>query len=184
MDRRSKIRGFTLLELMVVVTIMGVLLMLGLPSFQNTLRSNRLATTTNQFNAAVALARSEAIKSTQGAGLCPSANGTTCTSTTTWSGGWLVWQDTDRNGSLNGSEPVIQYFASSAQQIAVTTGTAVRMSFDDRGAAVPRNAAGTALASAASITFQAVPCPAGRPLVNTMTIRLTGQVRTAKGNCP
>ncbi len=180
MDRCSKTRGFTLLELMVVVAIIATLLMLGLPSFQTTLRSNRLATTTNQFNAAVALARSEAIKSTQASGLCPSADGTSFT--TTWSSGWLIWRDTDRNGSLNGSEPVIQYFANTSQ-IAVSSGAAAKFSFDDRGAAIPRSSAGTALGSAATVTFQAVPCPVGKPLVNALTINLTGQVRTVKGNC-
>lgn len=181
MGHRSKLQGFSLLELMVVIVIIGVLLAVGLPSFQSTLRSNRLATTTNQLNAAIALARSEAIKSTQAAALCPSANGTACGAD--WAAGWLIWRDSDRDGVLDNGEPVLQYFANNAQ-IAVSAGTAASFGFDDRGGAAGRTSAGTALTSATDITLTTVPCPTGKPFLTKLSVKLTGQISTTRGNCP
>lgn len=57
-----KTKGFTLLELMVIVAITGVLLTLAAPSFIDLIRSTRLTTVTNQIIGGLTLARSEAIK--------------------------------------------------------------------------------------------------------------------------
>ena len=54
--------GFTLIELMVGVAIMGILLMVGVPSFQSAVASSRLTTSTNDVVSALALARTEAIR--------------------------------------------------------------------------------------------------------------------------
>lgn len=54
--------GFTLVELMVTVAVLAILSTIAYPSFQSTIRSNRVATTTNELIASLALARSEAIK--------------------------------------------------------------------------------------------------------------------------
>jgi type IV fimbrial biogenesis protein FimT len=182
MDRRSKIQGFTLLELMVVIAIAGVLMAMALPSFQNTLRSNRLATTTNQLNAAIALARSEAIKSTQAAGLCPSADGTTCGAD--WNAGWLIWRDVNRDGTLanDATEPVLQYFANT-NKIALTATGATKFSFDARGAVTARDASNAALSSIPTITLKPVPCPTGQQLVNQLGLLKTGQISTTKAAC-
>ena len=69
MPRRQN-TGFSLIELMVVIAIVAVLLTLGLPSFQSSLRSNRIATTSTELLASLALARSEAVRSTRGGGVC------------------------------------------------------------------------------------------------------------------
>jgi type IV fimbrial biogenesis protein FimT len=171
MRNRSKIRGFTLLELMVVVAIAAILMALALPSFQYTLRSNRIATTTNQFTAAINMARGEAIKNTLGAAICPSANGTACG--VDWDAGWLVWVDKNRNGLLDVGENVLNFYANSPQ-VALTVGVGV-LQFDARGAP---------LAAAGDMFLASVPCPAGTPLRRTVTMTPTGQIRMAKGNCP
>ena len=42
---KRPITGFTLIELLVTITIGAILLAIALPSFQGSLRSNRVATT-------------------------------------------------------------------------------------------------------------------------------------------
>ena len=51
MNRRG---GFTLLELMVTLAIVAIVLTVGIPSFREMMRENRLATQTNEFLAALA----------------------------------------------------------------------------------------------------------------------------------
>lgn len=77
---------------MVTVAIAALLLSLGLPSFQQAMRSNRVATTSNELTASLGLARAEALKGLGPAGVCASEDGETCASSTDWSGGWLIWR--------------------------------------------------------------------------------------------
>lgn len=58
----EKIRGWTLLELMVVLAVAGITLSLAVPSFQGMIARNRLTTKINDFLVAVNSARSEAGK--------------------------------------------------------------------------------------------------------------------------
>lgn len=54
-------RGFNLVEIMVVISIFGLVAALSLPAFGNYVRSNRLSTSVNRFAADLQLARSTAI---------------------------------------------------------------------------------------------------------------------------
>ena len=121
--------GFTLIELLVTITIGAILLAIALPSFQGSLRSNRVATTSNELLTSLNLARSEAIRSTHGGGVCASANGTACG--TNWSEGWIVWTETDGDGVFDAGETVVRYSQQRAQ-VAVT-GSDDSISFDGRG---------------------------------------------------
>ena len=56
----SKVEGFTLVELLMVVVIVGIGFSLAVPSFQGMQARNRLATQTNDMLLAINLARSEA----------------------------------------------------------------------------------------------------------------------------
>ncbi|WP_379653625.1 GspH/FimT family pseudopilin [Pseudoxanthomonas sp. UC19_8] len=180
MGRRSQTRGFTLLELMVTVAVMAILAAIAFPSFQNTIRSTRVATASNQVLAAIALARTEAIKS-RAAGLCPSANATSCSGN--WSDGWLVWQDLDRNGNLDGTEPIVSY-SSKPSGITVTGGEANQINFDARGRATGRDSSNTALTGGTVLTISSDPCPSGQRLRNVLTVNPSGQVTREQVNCP
>lgn len=58
----EKIRGWTLLELIVVLAVAGITLSLAIPSFQGMIARNRLTTKINDFLVAVNSSRSEAGK--------------------------------------------------------------------------------------------------------------------------
>jgi len=57
-----KTNGFTLLELVVAISITGVLLALAAPSFVDMINSNRLNTVTNELISTFNFARSESVK--------------------------------------------------------------------------------------------------------------------------
>ena len=177
---RQRMSGFTLVELMITVAVLAILVAIGFPSFQGVLRSNRVATGTNELIASFALARSEAIRNTLGSGVCPSANGTSCTND--WNDGWLVWQDADGNGNLDGTEPVLRY-SQAKDKLDLVSGGAVKFVFDSRGRATGRSSANAALAGAQTMTLEPDSCPSGQQLLRTITIAPTGQVRVAKGAC-
>ncbi len=99
--------GFTLIELIVTLVIAAVLLTVGVPAFQETTASSRLASAANEFVAALNLARSEAIKQNVRVTLCPSNNQATCTGGG-YEQGWIIFVDVDNSGTLNNAEAVIQ----------------------------------------------------------------------------
>ncbi|MGR8920019.1 MAG: GspH/FimT family pseudopilin [Gammaproteobacteria bacterium] len=86
-------RGFTILELMAVVVIAGILLTIGLPSFQALMFNNRITSQLNLFSSSLALARSEAVKANQRVVICPSSDGASCATGVDFDTGWIVFID-------------------------------------------------------------------------------------------
>ena len=77
MHKRSRQFGFTIIELMTVMVIVGVLLVLALPSFNETLARRRLEGQANELVTDLSYAKSEAVQRnrnielrTGGAGTC------------------------------------------------------------------------------------------------------------------
>lgn len=165
-------RGFSLIELMVTVSVLAILLAIGLPSFQSSMRSNLVATTSNELIAAMNLARSEAIRNARGGGICPSESGTDCDGTD-WADGWIVWADTNADGALDDDDEVIRI----RQELTKLTfgGSTAVIAFDARGR--------RRSTSATAITLQPSDCPAGHELLRRLTINAIGQVSIEKEEC-
>ena len=166
MSRRHP-TGFTLVELLVVIAIAAILLAIALPSFQGTLRSNRVATTGNELLASLSLARSEGVRSTRGGGVCASEDGATCGGT--WNSGWIVWTETNGDGTFNAGETVVRY--SQAKPRLVLTSAVNTIGFDGRGRAV-----------GGAQTIQLSPEGATAP-VRCLRVVITGQTRVIQGAC-
>ncbi|ADJ28935.1 GspH/FimT family pseudopilin [Nitrosococcus watsonii] len=110
--------GFTLVELVITLAIAAIITTMAVPSFQEMIRKNRMATQTNEFIAALHLARSEAIKRGQRITVCKSTNSTTSSPTcntsnsTGWDRGWIVFVDGDENAALATTEIILQVHGS------------------------------------------------------------------------
>lgn len=89
----SRHSGFTLIELMVTLSVLGVLLALAAPSFTRLIATNRLASETNEFIATLHLARSEAVRRAQPVTLRAIGN------PDDYAKGWQVFPDAVPDGS-------------------------------------------------------------------------------------
>jgi len=95
-------QGFTLIELLVTIAVAVILLLIGVPSFQQIIANNRMAADVNSLVTALNLARSEAIKRGVSVTACQSNNSTSatpaCSDASDWEAGWMVFVDNNNDG--------------------------------------------------------------------------------------
>jgi type IV fimbrial biogenesis protein FimT len=96
----QRAKGFTLVEMIVTVTIAAILASIAIPSFTKMIERNRISTGTNEFLSALILARSEAVKRSSPVVVCASTNSSTCSGTTDFASGWIIYPDCDGDGAL------------------------------------------------------------------------------------
>jgi len=65
------------------------------------MQGNQLIASTNELVSAIHVARSEAIKLNSKVSICSSSNGTSCSGSSSWKEGWIVF--VDANGNLAGT---------------------------------------------------------------------------------
>ncbi|HMB74011.1 MAG TPA: GspH/FimT family pseudopilin [Gammaproteobacteria bacterium] len=97
--------GLTLFELMLAITIVGILLGVAVPSFTTAMRNSQQIAVANELLSSMHFAREMAIRRNARVTMCPSSSGTNCQAVT-WDQGWLVFVDTDGDGTVDGDEPV------------------------------------------------------------------------------
>jgi len=144
---KKRMHGFTLLELMVVLVLVGILLGIGVPSMGNFIRNSRMTSSANDLIAALHLARSEAIKRRVSVTACASANplaadedDVACVTTGTASrqlnsaNGWIVFVDGNGDGVRDAGEELLQQRGPlPAEIVARGSETPLRVTYLDTG---------------------------------------------------
>lgn len=92
-------RGFTVIELMVVVAMAALLVAVAIPGFKPFIERSRMTSATNELVAAFHIARNEAIKQRTFTCICSSATAgeedanRACDAGSNWESGWLVFTE-------------------------------------------------------------------------------------------
>ncbi|MDX1506877.1 MAG: GspH/FimT family pseudopilin [Woeseiaceae bacterium] len=174
----TRMRGFSLYELLVTIAIASTVLALGVPSFGSLVARNRQSVEINALFHAVHLARKESIMRRRVVSLCPSSDGLRCTPGRDWSAGWLMFENADRDEppQVDDGEPVL---------VVHRVDPAIRLTANRRGftfrATFKRATNGTFVAC--DIAARAVP----KALVVSYTGRPRVAVETSRGEryrCP
>jgi type IV fimbrial biogenesis protein FimT len=87
--------GFTVIELMIVTTIVAILLAIAAPSFRYVTTANRASSEINALLGDMQFARAEAIREGQTVTVCATTDQATCVApgVVFWHTGWLVFSD-------------------------------------------------------------------------------------------
>lgn len=171
----KKNSGFTLLELVVSVVVVGILTALAVPTFTSFIQNNRIQTLKQDFVSMLTLARSEAIKRGSPVSLCAASSTalTACGAATDWANGWILFTDPNSNGTIGSTANIIR----------------VQNSFIDRGAIttnqsrITYNSIGSISAGNSTYTISATGCK-GANSARTITIAPTGYYSVQTAACP
>jgi len=96
--------GYTLLELMVVISIVGFMSLIAVPGMQDSMRRNAKESEILDLMSAIALARSEAVSQSRLVSICRSTNGAQCadpSSGANWNAGWIIFTDAGTAGTVD-----------------------------------------------------------------------------------
>jgi type IV fimbrial biogenesis protein FimT len=142
----SRVKGVTLIELMVTLAIMAILAAIALPSFRDSIRRNEVTTSSNALLADLSYARTEAANRGLIASVCPSTDGQNCSTTTTYDTGWIVYTYTPGNAVANtiyspaSATNLLLRYTQARQGVSMQSNYAVNndvISFDAQGQQLP-----------------------------------------------
>jgi len=167
-------RGFTAIELMVVVAIVAILAALAGPSFRDLIDGWRVRSAAEEITNTMYYARSEAIK--RGGRVSVRKNCGTGTAQE-WQCGWIVFTDANSNGTLNAAAPdldiVLQTFPIQTGVNVNNLGNTAFFTLDRWGQI---NALG-----AASFSITPVPLGVSSRHASALCVTSGGRIRTTKG---
>ena len=171
-----RLRAFTLIELLVVMTIGAIIMSIGVPSFKYVTTANRIAGEINGLLGDLQFARAEAIKDGRTVTVCSVtlAAPTTCSGTSTWSGGWMVFKDPNNNKTLDVGESILRQQRAFTSTDTLAANNAISaVSFNREGFAL-----GMSFATTATLTLHDAASNAAR--TRCIAISAVGQLASQK----
>lgn len=101
-----KLKGFTLIEIMVTLVVFAIVTVLAVPNFRTFVQSNNITASANNLMGSLSLARSEAVKRNTTVSICASNSQVGCTGVD-WDAGWIVFTDTPTDGMVDGDDELL-----------------------------------------------------------------------------
>ena len=100
--------GFTMIEMLITIAVAAILMGIAIPSFRYITNANRIASEINGLVGDLQLARAQAIKEGRTVTVCQSSDSATCTNSTSWASGWIVFSDPANVGVYDAGEVYIR----------------------------------------------------------------------------
>ena len=123
-------RGFTLIELMLALIVLGVLAAIAVPSFKQYTANARVSAATNGLASALARARSEALLRGTPVSVCgATADMTGCSGV--WTNGWIAFTDAPAAGTVDGADVILQAWPSPGTTMSMNGNAYIQ--YDPRG---------------------------------------------------
>ncbi|WP_166266517.1 GspH/FimT family pseudopilin [Marinobacter caseinilyticus] len=129
-SRRKSQSGFTLIELMVVIVLIGIAAAYAVPSFTQLIANNRVSSTVNGLVGTLNFARSEAVKAGRTVNVRP-ADGAS------WDSGVMVWLDANGDNIFAGAEELRRYEDFDDSLTLATAGALSQIGFRGNGFLTP-----------------------------------------------
>ena len=120
--KKRPVSGFTLYELLITIVVVGIILVLGIPSMTEYARNGRMTGTANDLMSSFQLARTEATRLKTNVTICASPNplDETANCGGGFATGWIIFIDDDGDLNRAGSqETVLKRFAAPPDDIAM-----------------------------------------------------------------
>jgi type IV fimbrial biogenesis protein FimT len=169
--------GFTLMELIVTICVMGILLAIAIPSFYTVIQNNYAGSVNNDFVISLQYARSEAIKRATSVSVCATSSSAFTACGSSWSLGWIVFVDVSGNGVYNaGVDTIVRTVALNGQNATVTSVPSVN--------SATYNSAGFSAPSTSNVTFTVSATGCSGTYAHTVAISLTGRINVTAITCP
>ena len=129
-------RGFTLIELMITISIAAILLTIAIPGMQNIVIDNRMTTLSNELVTDLLVAKSEAVRRGVRVALCVrNTAGNACNPGGTWADGWIAFEDNIPYGIINAGETILKVHNALPPGIVMTAPTII--TYSPSGALTP-----------------------------------------------
>lgn len=169
-------KGFTLPELMVTLSIAAILVTLATPSYVNFIQKNEALVMANQLVSDLNTARMKGLSMGHQTFLCPIADGATyvCGNETQWSNGWRVYQDATGLYTANASNLLQEsnYQNTTGVTMTVTPSNLSKFAY---------NALGSLSTTPFTVTFRPVTCVGSQ--VQTVSVSSSGSVSKETTGC-
>lgn len=134
---KKRVLGFTLLELMVAISIAAILIALAVPSFTSTIKRNRVQSQARGILSSLLSARAEAVSRGGRVTLCH-INAGACDGA--WSSGMTVFTDTGIVGQIDGNDVILHEYPATGTNtmkayhyVGGATAADSQISFNNRG---------------------------------------------------
>lgn len=132
----AKALGITLVEMLVVITIVGILMSIGVPSYRYVTNANRIAAEANSLLGDLQFARGEAIKEGSTVTACISTDQATCSTAEngSWQQGWIVFSDQNSDQTVDAGDAILRVAKPfSSTDTFVASGSVSAISFNREG---------------------------------------------------
>lgn len=173
----SKIRAFTLVEVLIVVVMAAIILSLGVPAFRGFIQNNYSVSISNNLDAALRYARSEAIRRNNPVTICATADSNFSSCGSAWNLGWIIFNDINGDSLLTSGQDTIlrvERLTGSNASVVPSTGTNT----------ITYNNAGFPNANASNVTFTISATGCTGNYARTINISVTGLLTIAPASCP